>query len=152
MEKYIVNGKYSASNNDFIYYESGNNCFCANMKFDGSGVEVYQGNKDGDGDYYDLPLSAKEELLKICDNSSSNTRALMKYVRANDLNKKEETKNGLGVKMKLTNENSFSLLAKFKRQAIKQGYTMEEVKPILDKATSGSYENLICVLADNIAY
>lgn len=152
MENYIRNGRYNASSGDFIYYESGNNCFCANVKFDNSGVQVYQGNKHGGADFYDLPLSAKEELLKICGYSRYNTRQLMKYVRENDLNKKPEEKNGLNVKTKLTNENSFALLAKFRKQALKQGYKTEEIDTVLTKAKSGGYETLIATLAENVAF
>ena len=146
---FIVNGKYSASNGDFIYYEAGNNSFCASIS--GEMVEVYYGNKNGGADFYELPLTAKDELLRICNNSVHNTRALMKYVRENDLNKEVEKKNGLGVKMKLTNENVFSLLAKFRRQAKKQGIDEVEVDNVIKEAKSGDYKNLLYVLSNNIS-
>lgn len=151
MEKYIKNGKYNASNNDFIYYENGNNCFCASISFGNKKIEVYQGNKNGGADYYDLPLKSQEELLKICGRSSYNTRQLMKYVRENDLNKKEETKNGLGVKLNLVGKdgNAFALLSLFRRTALKQGFTNEQIEPVLKEAQRSEYYHLLSTLMNN---
>lgn len=152
MDSYIRNGRYNASKNDFIYYEVGARVFYATVSYKGDRLEVCYGNASGGADHYDLPLSARNELLAICGYSSWNTRKLMKYVRENDMNKKTEVVNGLGVRMKLTDENSFALLARFKIQARKQGKDKEAVEAVIKEATSGDYYKLIGVLAENIAH
>ena len=45
--------------------------------------------------------------------------------------------------------NACSLLGAFVRQATREGWTSEEIKQVVDKATSGDYDNLLCVLMDH---
>jgi len=149
MSMYIKNGRYNASSNMFIYYEKSNKNFWASI--DDKKIEVCYGPCSGDCDYWDLDIKHKDELLKIVDNYGFDTRKLLKYVKYNNLNKKEEVKNGLGVKLNLVGKdgNSFSLLSLFSRTALKQGFTVEQINPILEEARSGDYSHLLCTLLDN---
>jgi hypothetical protein len=85
--KYLIPGKYNPSNGMFIYYEVCNNTFWASEEKDK--VEVYYGATSGGGEYYDLPLKAKKDLLNIMECYYKDTRKLTSYCRKNDLNKKE---------------------------------------------------------------
>lgn len=149
MKKYIRNGKYNASPCDFIYYENGNNNFTA--RENGNGVEVYYGANSGGGEYYDLPISAKKDLLKICGYCTYNTRALTNYARKNDINRKEETKNGLGVKMSLVGKdgNAYSLISLFRQKALKQDIDKVKVEEVITNAKSKDYSHLIYTLTSN---
>ena len=42
--------------------------------------------------------------------------------------------------------NAFALLGFFSREAKKAGWTKEEIKEVVDKATSGDYDNLLVTL------
>ena len=44
---------------------------------------------------------------------------------------------------------AFSLLGIFQAQAKKEGWTKEEIKEVIKKATSGDYNNLLCVLSEH---
>lgn len=46
--------------------------------------------------------------------------------------------------------NAFFLMAAFSKEAKRQGWTQDEVSRVLDKATSGDYDNLLCTLMDHI--
>jgi hypothetical protein len=56
-------------------------------------------------------------------------------------------------KVKLTlvglDGNAYSLMGAFQRAARKQGWTADEIKVVLDKCTSGDYDNLLCTLMAN---
>ena len=147
--KYIKKGRYNPSNNMFIYYEIGNKCFWAGN--DGKTIEVCYGPSSGGCDYWDLPMKSKKDLLQIIDENGLDTRKLLKYTRANDINKEKETKNGLGVKLNLVGKdgNAFSLLSLFRRQALKQGIDEIEVERVMKEAKSSDYSHLICTLMDN---
>ena len=56
------------------------------------------------------------------------------------------------VKMTLigVDSNAFGLMGAFSREAKKQGWTKDEVQVVLDKCKTGSYEDLLCTLMDNI--
>jgi len=43
--------------------------------------------------------------------------------------------------------NAFSLMGAFSRQAKKEGWESNEIDSVMDKATSGDYNNLISTLA-----
>jgi len=45
--------------------------------------------------------------------------------------------------------NAFALMGAFQRQARKEKWTQEEIKEVLDKARSGDYDNLLCVLQEH---
>lgn len=45
--------------------------------------------------------------------------------------------------------NAFSIMGAFQRQARREGWTKEEINTVLDKARSGDYNNLICVIAEH---
>lgn len=47
------------------------------------------------------------------------------------------------------NGNAFMLMGAFQRQAKKEGWKSEEIKEVLDKAKSGDYDNLLCVLSEH---
>lgn len=44
--------------------------------------------------------------------------------------------------------NAYALLAHFKRQAKRAGWTEEEIKAKRDEATSGDYDHLLSTLID----
>ena len=43
--------------------------------------------------------------------------------------------------------NAFALLGAFRRQAKREGWLEAEIKSVLKSATSGDYDNLLCVLS-----
>lgn len=45
--------------------------------------------------------------------------------------------------------NAFALMGAFQKQARREGWTKDEIKIVLDKCTSGDYDNLIITLLDN---
>jgi hypothetical protein len=45
--------------------------------------------------------------------------------------------------------NAFALMGAFQKQAQREGWTKDEIKIVLDKCTSGDYDNLIITLLDN---
>ena len=45
--------------------------------------------------------------------------------------------------------NAFALMGAFQKQARREGWTKDEIKIVLDKCTSGDYDNLIITLMDN---
>lgn len=44
--------------------------------------------------------------------------------------------------------NAFALLGAFQNQARKEGWTKEEITEVIDEATSGDYNNLLCTLME----
>lgn len=55
------------------------------------------------------------------------------------------------VKMQLAGQdgNAFSLLGAFRRTAIRQGWTSEEVAKVVDEAMQGDYDHLLRTLISN---
>lgn len=55
------------------------------------------------------------------------------------------------VKMSLVglDGNAFSLMAAFQKKAIRQGWTPEEVKEVINECMSGDYNHLLCTLIEN---
>lgn len=150
--KYLVPGRYNPSRDMFIYYETGGRNFWASSN--GKIVEVCYGPLSGGCDYFDLPLSARETLLDIAFSSrkGNRTRALMKFVRENDINKKVPTPetNGLCVKFEVrAGENAYLLLADFRRAARKQGKDAADIDAVVQKAQQGNYYSLLEVLYAN---
>ena len=45
--------------------------------------------------------------------------------------------------------NAFALMGAFQKQARREGWTQDEIKVVLDKCTSGDYNNLIVTLWDH---
>lgn len=64
-------------------------------------------------------------------------------IKGNSMNKK--------VKLKLvgTDGNAYSLLGAFQKKARKEGWTSEEIKAVIDEATSGDYDHLLFVLSEH---
>lgn len=151
MQTYLRSGKYNPSNGMFIYYENSNNCFWASENKDK--IEVCYGPSSGGCDYWDIPLYLKKNLLEIVNSTGRNsTRSLLKLVRENDINKKEEKEeNGLSVKYNLVGKdgNAFALLSGFRNAALKQGKDRVVVESILEEAKKGDYSHLIGVLLNN---
>jgi len=58
-------------------------------------------------------------------------------------------KNQFKLKLSGTDGNAFVLLGKFRRAAIVNGWTQEEIKPVIEKATSGSYDDLLATIGEN---
>ncbi len=46
--------------------------------------------------------------------------------------------------------NAFNLLGQFKKQARREGWSEEEVKKVMDEATSGDYNHLLVTLMNHI--
>lgn len=46
--------------------------------------------------------------------------------------------------------NAFAIMAAFTRNARRQGWCAAEINEVLKQAKSGDYDNLICVILDNI--
>jgi len=46
--------------------------------------------------------------------------------------------------------NAFSIMGSFQRAARKQGWTKEEISTVLNEATSGDYNHLLCTIMDNV--
>ena len=44
------------------------------------------------------------------------------------------------------NGNAFVLLGTFQKNAKRQGWTQEEINPVIEQATSGDYNNLLATL------
>jgi hypothetical protein len=44
--------------------------------------------------------------------------------------------------------NAFSLMSAFQKAARRQGWSVEEIKPILDECMSGDYDHLLATLSD----
>jgi len=44
------------------------------------------------------------------------------------------------------NGNAFVLLGTFQKNAKRQGWTPEEINPVIEQATSGDYNNLLATL------
>lgn len=42
--------------------------------------------------------------------------------------------------------NAFALMGAFQKQARREGWTADEIKTVIDKCTSGDYDNLIATL------
>ena len=55
------------------------------------------------------------------------------------------------VKMPLVGEdgNAFAILGRFKREARREGWSPEQIKAVMDDATSGDYDHLLRVMMDN---
>jgi len=55
------------------------------------------------------------------------------------------------VKMTLVgvNANAMSLMAAFQKNALRQGWTQQEVNNVLAECKSGSYDHLVCTLLDH---
>lgn len=47
------------------------------------------------------------------------------------------------------NGNAFNLLGAFSARARQEGWTSEEIKAVMDHATSGDYDHLLKTLADH---
>ena len=47
------------------------------------------------------------------------------------------------------NGNAFALMGAFQHAARKQGWNKAEIQEVLDKCTSGDYNNLLVTLMDN---
>lgn len=45
--------------------------------------------------------------------------------------------------------NAFALMGAFQKQARREGWTKDEIKVVIDKCTSGDYDNLIVTLWDH---
>ena len=45
--------------------------------------------------------------------------------------------------------NAFSLMGAFQKQALHEGWSQEEVNLVLEKCTSGDYDNLIATLVEH---
>lgn len=45
--------------------------------------------------------------------------------------------------------NAFALMGAFSKQARKEGWNKEEIDSVLNKAMSGDYNNLLCVLGEH---
>lgn len=56
------------------------------------------------------------------------------------------------VRMKLVGEdgNSFAILGRFQREARRAGWTREQIKAVLDEATSGDYDHLLAVVMEHV--
>jgi hypothetical protein len=56
------------------------------------------------------------------------------------------------VKMALVglNGNAYAIMGAFKHAARQQGWTAEEIKTVLDEATSGDYDHLLATIIDNV--
>ena len=148
--KYLQAGRYEPCSHMFIYYEKGSNGFYADDNNDGT-IEVCYGPCSGGADYWTLSIEHKAALLAIVDRHGFDTRKLLAYTRQHELNKKPEVKNGLGVKLSLVGKdgNAYSLLSLFRRTAKRQGFTDDQIDPIIKDAQSGDYSHLLCVLMDN---
>jgi hypothetical protein len=46
--------------------------------------------------------------------------------------------------------NAFSLMGAFSKNAKEQGWTKEEISNVINRCTSGDYDNLISTLMENI--
>jgi hypothetical protein len=55
------------------------------------------------------------------------------------------------VKLTLTglDSNAFSLMCAFQKAARKQGWTMSEIKEVIDECTKGDYDHLLCTLMEH---
>ena len=55
------------------------------------------------------------------------------------------------VKMELVglDGNAFSLMGAWKQAARRQGWSKEDIDPVIEKCMSGDYNNLLCTLMDN---
>lgn len=56
------------------------------------------------------------------------------------------------VTMRLVGEdgNSYSILGRFQRAARRAGWTREEIKAVMDEATSGDYDHLLATIAGHV--
>lgn len=45
--------------------------------------------------------------------------------------------------------NAFALLGAFQRQARKEGWEQDEIKAVIDEATSGDYDHLLATLIEH---
>jgi len=45
--------------------------------------------------------------------------------------------------------NAFALMGAFQKQARREGWTKDEIKVVIDKCTSGDYDNLIVTLCEH---
>jgi len=45
--------------------------------------------------------------------------------------------------------NAFAVMGAFRRQALKEGWSQDEVKAVLDEAMSGNYDHLLATIADH---
>jgi len=57
------------------------------------------------------------------------------------------------VAMRLVGEdgNAFAVLGRFRRAAKAAGWTADEIKAVLDEATSGDYDHLLATIAARVA-
>ena len=46
--------------------------------------------------------------------------------------------------------NAFSIMGAFKRNAMRQGWTPDEIKQVLDEAMSGDYDHLLRTIINNV--
>ena len=55
------------------------------------------------------------------------------------------------VPLKLVGEdgNAYAILGRFQREARRCGWSPEQIKTVIDDATSGDYDHLLCVLVAN---
>jgi formylmethanofuran dehydrogenase subunit C len=55
------------------------------------------------------------------------------------------------VKLKMVglDGNAFSILGAFRRQAVKENWSKEEIKEVTDQAMSGDYSHLLSTIADH---
>lgn len=55
------------------------------------------------------------------------------------------------VKLELVglDSNAFAIMGAFSREARRQGWTKDEIDTVLNKATSGDYNNLLCTIMEN---
>lgn len=60
--------------------------------------------------------------------------------------------NGKKVELDLTSidGNAFSLLGHFRRQAKREGWTVEEIQKVMDEAKAGDYDHLVAVLLAHV--
>ena len=66
-----------------------------------------------------------------------------------DVTNKYMTKKKLKLKLIGEDSNAFSLMGVFKKQAMKENWTTEEIKEVLDEATSGDYDHLLVTLSSH---
>lgn len=50
------------------------------------------------------------------------------------------------------NGNAFALMGHFKKEARSAGWSREEIAEVIEDATSGDYNHLVCVLVEHFMY
>ena len=147
MNKYIKNGKYTASQNDFIYYEVGSRTFWARR--DGHKIECYYGATSGGGEYYTITGGAQnhiDTLLSTAHESGKTTRTkrLLQYIMplSDEIVKVKNDivqAGGIPVYFKLFDEdggvsNVYGKVRAWQRQALKQGFDASKVAEVAREA------------------